>query len=258
LAYCDLRGIGFLTTCFDIDWLNLLADSLPFFKIASADITNFTLITAIAHKHKPILMSTGAASFDEISDALDLIRSITDAEVCLMHCVLNYPTEFENANLNRITELKHRFPGVLIGYSDHTRPDFSHNAISVAVSLGVEIIEKHFTYDKHQTGNDHYHGFDLADVEVLYRNLKVQFAMCKFDEDRYLEIQSDARKFARRGLYAARNIPMNSIISFDDVIPLRPTLGEDGYLGNEISLLLGKRCMVEIHEGEPIFKSDLE
>ena len=255
---CHLRGIGFLTTCFDVDWLNLLADSLPFFKDASADITNFVLVSAIARKQKPILMSTGAASFDEISSALDLIRSITDAEVCLMHCVLNYPTEFENANLGRITELKHKFPNVLIGYSDHTRPDYSHKAISIAVSLGAQIIEKHFTYDKNQVGNDHYHGFDLVDVEVLYRNLTTQVAMCKFDEDSFLETQSDARKFARRGLYAARNIARNSIISIDDVIPLRPTLGEDGHLGSEISLVIGKRCKEEILEGEPLFKSNLE
>lgn len=255
---CHLRGIGFLTTCFDIDWLNLLADSLPFFKIASADITNFVLVSAIARKDKPILMSTGAASFDEISSALDLIRSITNAEVCLMHCVLNYPTEFENANLGRITELKHRFPDVLIGYSDHTRPDYSHKAISIAVSLGAQIIEKHFTYDKNQVGNDHYHGFDMADVEVLYKNLKKQVAMCKFDEESFLKIQSDARKFARRGLYAARNIARNSIISIDDVIPLRPTLGEDGHLVSEISFVIGKRCKEEILEGGPIYKSNLE
>jgi N-acetylneuraminate synthase len=258
IAACDIRGIRFLTTCFDVDWLNLLADSLPFFKIASADITNFALVSAIAHKQKPILMSTGAASFDEISAALDLIRSITDVDVCLMHCVLNYPTEFENANLGRITELKDRFPDVLIGYSDHTRPDYSHKAISIAVSLGAQIIEKHFTYDKNQVGNDHYHSFDLADVEVLYKNLKTQVAMCKFDEDSFLETQSDARKFARRGLYAARNIARNSIISIDDVIPLRPTLGEDGHLGSEIYLVIGKRCKAEILEGEPLFKSNLE
>lgn len=258
IGACDLRGIGFLTTCFDVDWLNSLADSLPFLKIASADITNFVLVSAVAHKQKPILMSTGAASFGEISDALNLIRSITDAEVCLMHCVLNYPTEFDNANLGRITELKNRFPDVLMGYSDHTRPNFSHKAISLAVSLGAEIIEKHFTYDKHQVGNDHYHGFDLTDVKVLYQNLRKQVAMFKFDEESFLEIQSDARKFARRGLYAARNIARNTIISIDDVIPLRPTLGEDGYLGSEIFLIIGKRCKAAILEGEPLIKSNLE
>jgi N-acetylneuraminate synthase len=251
IARAEKAGIGFLTTCFDINWLELLADHLPFFKIASADITNFILIEEVAKKGKPILLSTGAASFEEISAALNLIRSITNAEVCLMHCVLNYPTEFENANLNRISELKVRFPNVLIGYSDHTRSEFSHSAISLAVSLGATIIEKHFTYDKNQIGNDHYHSFDLRDVELLYRNLSTQMKMVKFDEDRFLDIQADARSFARRGLYASRNIRKGSTISLLDVIPLRPTVKEGGFLGSEVSKVVGKKCLSDILEGDP-------
>ena len=255
---CDGKGIGFLTTCFDLDWLNLLSDDLPFFKIASADITNFILITAIAEKQKPIIMSTGAASFEEISESLTLIRSITDAEVCLMHCVLNYPTEHINANLSRISELKSKFPGVLIGYSDHTRSEFSHQAISLAVNLGATIIEKHFTYDKNQTGNDHYHSFDHVDVANLYKILITQNELCEFEEADFLKIQSEARQFARRGLYASRYLAANSVVSLEDVIPLRPTTGEAGFLGSEVTLVVGKRCKFEINAGEPFTFVNLE
>jgi sialic acid synthase SpsE len=247
----EQAGIGFLTTCFDIEWFDALADFLPFYKIASADLTNYILIRAISEKDKPILMSTGAASFEEISAALHLIRSITNAEVCLMHCVLNYPTEFENANLGRISELKARFPEVLIGYSDHTRSEFSHSAISLAVSLGATIIEKHFTYDKGQIGNDHYHSFDASDVELLYKNLSTQMRMVDFKEDRFLNIQADARSFARRGLYASRDIRKGSVISLLDVIPLRPTVLGGGFLGSEVSLVVGKECILDILEGDP-------
>lgn len=254
---CMREKIGFLTTCFDTEWLNLLSDYLPFFKIASADITNFVLISEIAQKHKPILMSTGAASFDEISSALNLIRSITDADVCLMHCVLNYPTEFENVNLARIVELKRKFPDVAVGYSDHTRPEYSFSAISIAMNMGATVIEKHFTHDKSLQGNDHYHSFDWSDFEVLIRNLELNFKMSKFDEGEFLAIQSDARKFARRGLYAVRNLAANTTISLEDIIPLRPTIEEAGFLGNEISTLLGRRCIRDIKAGEPFLKSDL-
>ena len=144
-----------------------------------------------------------------------------------------------------------RFPNVLIGYSDHTRSEFSHSAISLAVSLGATIIEKHFTYDKNQTGNDHYHSFDLRDVELLYRNLSTQMKMVKFDEDRFLDIQADARSFARRGLYASRNIRKGSTISLLDVIPLRPTVKEGGFLGSEVSKVVGKKCVSDILEGDP-------
>jgi N-acetylneuraminate synthase len=251
ISRAEQSGIGFLTTCFDVEWFDLLADFLPFYKIASADITNYILIRAVSERGKPILMSTGAASFEEISAALDLIRSITSAEVCLMHCVLNYPTEFENANLRRISVLKSRFPEVLIGYSDHTRSEFSHSAISLAVSLGASIIEKHFTYDKSQIGNDHYHSFDLSDVELLIKNLSTQIKMVDFQEDRFLNIQADARSFARRGLYASRDIRRGSVISLLDVIPLRPTVTEGGFLGNEVSLVVGKKCKLDILEGDP-------
>jgi sialic acid synthase SpsE len=258
IDHCEKNKIQFLTTCFDTDWLDLLAPYLPFFKIASADITNFVLIKAIAEKGKPILLSTGASSFDEISSALMLIRSITDAEVCLMHCVLNYPTEFENANLNRIIELKHRFPDNLIGYSDHTRSEYSHFAISLAVQLGATIIEKHFTFDKKQMGNDHYHSFDVSDVKLLYENLALTRAMLNFEENSFLNIQEDARTFARRGLYASRHIKKNSIIGLEDLIPLRPTLKDGGFLGNEVSLVVGKMSKAEIHQGEPFTSSNLE
>jgi len=258
IDHCEKNKTQFLTTCFDTDWLDLLALYLPFFKIASADITNFVLIKAIAEKGKPILLSTGASSFDEIAAALRLIRLITDAEVCLMHCVLNYPTEFQNANLSRISELKHRFPDTLIGYSDHTRSEFSHIAISLAVQLGATIIEKHFTYDKEQVGNDHYHSFDVDDVKLLYKNFAVTRDMLSFKESSFLNIQGDARTFARRGLYASRHIEKGSVIGLEDLIPLRPTVLDGGFLGSEVDLVVGKISKVAIPQGEPFTSSNLD
>jgi len=248
------RGIGFLTTCFDTDWLNSLHSYLPFFKIASADITNYLLLLATAAKNKPIILSTGASSFEEISNAVDIIRSKTQAEICLMHCVLNYPTEFGNSNLGRILELNERFPNLLVGYSDHTRSEFSHEAIAIAHNFGAMIIEKHFTWDKLQNGNDHYHSFDVSDVKSLYRKLLLQKEMISFDEKRFLAIQSDARLYARRGLYAAIDIEKGQTIGENMILPLRPTIPGAGYSGNEVFDVIGRIANKRIKIGEPILR----
>ena len=253
---CDSKklGVGFLTTCFDTEWLDCLSEYLPFYKIASADITNHLLVLAIAAKNKPIILSTGASSFEEIVTAVELIRSKTQADICLMHCVLNYPTEFHHANLGRILELKKRFPELLIGYSDHTRSEFSHEAITIAYHFGAVIIEKHFTWDKTQIGNDHYHSFDVSDVKILYEKLLLHREMIDFNEEGFLEIQSDARLYARRGIYAAVNIEKGQTIETSMLIPLRPTVPDVGYSGNEVLELIGKIAIARIEMGEPILR----
>jgi len=250
-------GIGFLTTCFDTDWLEKLAPYLPFLKIASADITNHLLLLATAALNKPILLSTGAASFEEISRAIEIIRSKTEAEICLMHCVLNYPTEIGNANLGRILELRKRFPEFLIGYSDHTRSEYSHDAILLAHNLGATIIEKHFTWDKAQSGNDHYHSFDTSDVKKLFRHLSLQREMTAFSEEEFLAIQSDARLYARRGLYAAIDIEEGQTILEEMIIPLRPTVPINGYGGNDFLKVIGKTARTLIRMGDPILQQSI-
>jgi sialic acid synthase SpsE len=257
ISDCRKAGIGFLTTCFDTEWLERLADYLPFFKIASADITNNLLLEAVAAKNKPVLLSTGAANFDEISKAVELIRSKTKAEICLMHCVLNYPTEYGHANLGRIAELKKRFPDLLIGYSDHTRSEYSHEAIAIAISLGATIIEKHFTWDKSQSGNDHYHSFDIQDVKELYRKMSIQREMTSFNQQDFLDIQSNARQYARRGLYAATEINEGQVIELDMIIPLRPTVPTTGFSGDEVSAVVGRTAKSKIAKGGPILRQSL-
>ena len=250
-------GIGFLTTCFDTEWLEALNPFLPFLKIASADLTNRILIEAAAKTHKPLLISTGAASMQEIRNCLDWIKELSDAEICLMHCVLNYPTEFGNANLSRLTTLAKTFPQVLLGYSDHTRSEFSFQSIALAQALGVQVIEKHFTWNKRATGNDHYHSFNQDDVKKLYLEMNQVRQMLEYDESNFLKTQDAARKFARRGLYAARALSSGDIIGITDLLPLRPTVLEHGFDGSESHDILGRKVSKTILEGEAITKKNL-
>jgi len=250
-------GIGFITTCFDNYWVDELDSIIPVYKIASADITNFSLLYKIATKNKPVILSTGASTLDEIQAAISVIREKSSSKISLLHCVLNYPTSAENACLDRIKVLARRFEGFEIGYSDHTNPTDSMQAIQIAYDLGARIFEKHFTLDKTSLGNDHYHSFDKIEAKVLIENLTKTRLMSNFDEDDFIEIQSQARNFARRGIYASKTLQAGHILSELDIIPLRPTTGPQGYSADQSRSLIGLMLNVGITAGDPILKSHL-
>jgi sialic acid synthase SpsE len=248
---CSENGIEFMTTCFDEDWVDKLNPVLRKFKIASADITNHPLIRKVASKGKPILLSTGASTMTEIEKAVAIIRDLNSAPLCVMHCVLNYPTEYRNANLGRISELSKMFPDLEVGYSDHTRPEFSQNAIIQAMNLGATTFEKHFTLDKSQAGNDHYHSFDEADVINLMDKMREASEMRNYTEDRFIEVQKLARSNARRGIYARRPIRSGTVISWEDLVMLRP-IPDNGISSADADGLIGKTISHDVKTGELI------
>lgn len=251
-------GIGFMTTCFDREWVDALDPILDQYKIASADITNFQLLSHIAKKGKPLLISTGAATFNEISEAVKLVSSLSSSRISLLHCVLNYPTSAENASLDRISRLALEFPSNQIGYSDHTKPHDSFTSIQTAYSLGARVFEKHFTWSTAEQGNDHYHSFDSAQAVEMISLLNKVKKLSAYDDETFLLNQQPARLYARRGLYAAADLLPGSVITDLDLIPLRPPLGPDGFAGNEISDLIGRKLNRSVLKGDPILKSYLD
>jgi N-acetylneuraminate synthase len=163
--YCGEVGIDFVSTPFDRAAVELLEPLMPFFKIASADLTNTPLLRQVAETGKPVVLSTGASTADEVRVAVKTLRDAGCEELSLLHCVLNYPTADENAHLGMITALRAGYPELLIGYSDHTVPDEWMTALCTAYLLGARVIEKHFTHDKSLPGNDHYHAMDVDDLK---------------------------------------------------------------------------------------------
>lgn len=145
---CKDNGVDFLSTPFDLESVDFLDPLVPFFKIASADITNIPLLRRVAAKGKPVIISTGASTIGEIASALNELNRHGSKEIALLHCVLNYPTPNERAYLGTIQDLKERFPNTVVGYSDHTVPDDSMFVVTTAISMGARIIEKHFTDDR--------------------------------------------------------------------------------------------------------------
>jgi N-acetylneuraminate synthase len=253
--HCGRVGIEFSCTAFDSDFLDALDPWVRYHKIASADITAKPLLARVASKGKPVVLSTGAASFLEVRQALEILTQHGSGPVTLLHCSLNYPTPGRRAMLSRIPALKANFPGHTIGYSDHTVPGEFCLPLVVAYVLGARVIEKHFTHDKSLPGNDHYHAADVHDLRALRRHLdEVAELVGDFDEARFLASQLDARQFARRSIVAARPIRRGESISPGAVTVKRPGTGISPMRWEEV---LGRRAARDIAEDEVLAESDL-
>jgi sialic acid synthase SpsE len=242
--HCREHGIDFMSTPFDVgavDWLDPL---VPMFKIASADITNVPLIRRCAATGKPLLISTGAALMPEIEFAVETAAAAGAANIALLHCILRYPTEPENARLAMIPELARRFPDRVVGYSDHVVPDEELSALEAATMLGACVLEKHFTYDKSLPGNDHYHAMDERDLRRFVAKLERYRRMyASAGEGRPLE--QDARLHARRSIVAARDIRAGTRLTAADLVAKRPAHGISPTHWDEVIGMVAKRDISE-------------
>jgi N-acetylneuraminate synthase len=241
--YCDEVDIEFLSTPFDMESANFLNELMPVFKISSSDLTNKPFIKYMASFGKPIILSTGASDLSEVYEAVSWIEKF-NVPYALLHCVLNYPTLDQNANLGMIPALKKAFPDVLIGYSDHTLPK-DMKTLETATLLGSLIIEKHFTHDKTLTGNDHYHAMDKEDLKIFLNKLEIQLQLLGEFQVKSLLAEEPARHNARRSLVAKRDIPKDKIIDSEDLTFKRPAHGISPKFIDE---LIGKKAIFHIEE----------
>ncbi len=222
--YCKEIGVLFLSTPFDFEAVDYLDSLMEYYKISSSDITNIPFIRYICKKGKPILLSTGASTEDEIDKALTEIKE-SGNKVILMHCVLEYPTPDEHANLRRISALKNKYPEMIMGFSDHTKPEDRYDVIKTAYILGAEVIEKHFTLDKNLTGNDHYHAMDVTDVKKIKKHLERLKIIMGKNEISYLESEEPARMNARRSIVALNDLKKGYAVRREDICFKRPGTG---------------------------------
>ncbi|MBE1302181.1 MAG: acetylneuraminic acid synthetase [Alteromonadaceae bacterium] len=243
--YCKEVDIEFMSTPFDIESANFLNEIMDVFKISSSDLTNKPFIEHISRFGKPIILSTGASDLFEIQEAVSWIRKY-DTPLALLHCVLNYPTAEENANLGMISALQEKFPEYLIGYSDHVPPG-DMKVCETAAILGSVIIEKHFTHDKSLPGNDHYHAMDKYDLmkfrSAMERSLEI---LGSFTVEALLS-EAPARLNARRSLVLANNIKQGQQINESDLTFKRPATGISP---KYIEDVVGKIALRDISEDE--------
>lgn len=247
-TYCIDLGIDFMSTPFDLGAVDFLDPLMNAFKIASADITNVPLLRKCASKGKPIILSTGAATLPEIEYAMETIKAAGNCDIALLHCVLNYPTAPDNANLKKILALKKVYPDYVIGYSDHVVPDETITALQVACLYGAAILEKHFTFDRNLPGNDHYHAMDKNDLRNFVEKLnsvRVMSGEMTFE----VKNQTDARIHARRSIFSLGEIRKGDVFSETNLIAKRPGHGISPVLWDEI---IGKAAACDIENDQLI------
>ena len=224
--HCKIQDINFISTPFDDASIDFLDPIVPFFKIASADITNIPFLRKIANKGKPIVLSTGASTLGEIDMAIDTLQSAGCEQLALLHCILNYPTPFEQAHLRMIKGLISTYPEHIIGYSDHTLPNDAMTSLVTAHLLGAVIIEKHFSHDKTLPGNDHYHAMDIEDLRrfvELINHIHVSLSSKIHKEP--IKTEEISRLNARRSIVLNRDVPENYNLMEDDLTYKRPGTG---------------------------------
>lgn len=246
--FCDEVDIEFMSTPFDIVSADFLNDLMDVYKISSSDITNKPFIDYMCGFGKPILLSVGSSYMYEIQEAVEWIEK-HNLSLTLLHCILNYPTADSNANLGMIKQLKQKFPDKIIGYSDHTEPGEMKN-LELAALMGASILEKHFTFDKTLSGNDHYHAMDYLDLKKFKRNFEKTIEIIGSTKRTVLKTEEISRKNARRSLVALKDIKKGSTIQKEDLTWKRPAFGISP---KNIDFVIGKKALNDIFYDDIIY-----
>lgn len=220
--YAEEKKIDFLSTPFDFESVDFLDEiGVLAFKISSGEINNLTLLRYISQKQKPIILSTGMSTLNEVEQAIRVIVEEGNQNIVLLHCVTSYPANVQDVNLRAMDTLQHAF-GCPVGYSDHTLGIVISLA---AVSRGACIIEKHFTLDNKLLGPDHKASLEPAELKKMTQAIReVELALgsgIKIPSISELE----NKKTIRRSIIAAKNIQKNTIITPNHLTTKRPGTG---------------------------------
>lgn len=251
--YCDDIGIEFLSTAFDYESADYLENLMNVYKVSSSDLSNLPFIEYQARKNKPILLSIGASNEDEIDKAIETIRKVNNKPIVLLHCVLEYPTPYEHANLNKIVTLKQKYSDLIIGYSDHTKPDNNYDILATAYNLGATVIEKHYTLNKFLKGNDHYHAMDPIDAKNIIKKIEFIDNIRGSYELKCLDTELKARQNARRSIVSKGKIEKGKIVTEDMLTYKRPGIG---IAPADINKIIGKISKIDI-EDDTILQLDM-
>lgn len=250
---CSERDITFLSTPFDVASADLLDElSVPLIKLGSGEVTNEPLLRHVASFGRPIVLSTGMSTLEEVRRALDWITDV-DAEcpVVALHCTSQYPASIDNVNLNVLQTMATELD-VPIGYSDHT---MAVETPALAVAAGAHVVEKHFTLDSSLPGPDHEASLEPPDLEAAVDLVRRTERMMGDPEKRPTRGEEETRSVVRKSLHAADCIGRGERFTEANIAVLRPTDGLEPYYYDEV---VGRRASTTLEEGEPITAAVLE
>ena len=242
-AYAAKRGIFFLSTPFDHRAVEELAAlSVPAYKIASFEIVDLALISHAAAKGRPMIISTGLASYEDIADAVETCASTGNRDIVLLQCASLYPAPAARMNLRAMATMRRAF-AVPTGLSDHS---LGIHMAAAAVALGAKVVEKHFTLDRSLPGPDHPFAVEPGELKEMVRHIReVEAALGDGLKLGPAPEEQEMHQKARRSLVASRAIPRGAVIDRSMITIKRPGYGIRPKL---IDLLVGRVAKVDIEE----------
>jgi len=238
IDYCKIKDIQFLSTAFDQDSIELLAElNIPLFKIPSSEITNLPYLRYIGKMGKPIIMSTGMSTLDEVHNALNILieSGAKKDKITILHCNTEYPTPMEDVNLKAMITIRDEL-GVNIGYSDHT---LGIEVPIAAVALEATVIEKHFTLDRNMSGPDHAASLEPEELKAMVTAIRnIEKAMGDgIKKPSSSEIKN--MPIARKSIVAKNSIKKGELFTKDNLTVKRPGTGISPM---EWDVLIGKKA----------------
>lgn len=248
-AQCQRIGIEFMSTPQNRGDLDILLKvGIPAVKVGSDDFTNLPLLKSYAESRLPLVLSMGMSDLAEAHQALETVGAFAGYPLILLVCTSQYPTPPADAHLSRIATLKQAFPGLLVGYSDHTQGPL---ASSLAVALGAVFLEKHFTLDHDLPGPDHWFSENPAGLREWVAAVRTAHALMGNPLLRPTEIERANKKEYQRRLVAARDIAAGAILSNEDIV-LKRVPGGRGLPPAFLEHLLGRPAPKHYSAGAPL------
>jgi len=221
-SYTRGLDIDIFSTPFDKSSVDFLEQFNPSaYKIASFEITDYELVEYVASKMKPIIISTGIATYDEIEDVVNICKKVGNENIILLKCTSAYPAPIELANLKMIPHMAENF-GVISGFSDHT---IGSTAPIVAVTLGARVIEKHFILDKSIGGPDSEFSMDKVEFTKMVKDIRDTEKLLGCVDYKLDEKREEQRRFCR-SLYVSKDIKKGELFSQDNIKSVRPGYGK--------------------------------
>ncbi len=246
----DKLGLDFISTPFDntaVDFLESL--DVEMYKIASYELTDIPLLKYTASKGKPLIISTGMGSFEEISQAVEAVKSVGNNQIILLKCTSEYPADFADMNLGVIPKMRAQF-NLPIGFSDHS---LGSDASVVAVSLGACVIEKHFCLNRNIKNPDSEFSMEPKEFERLIADVN-RAKTIKGQETYDLCAKEEVGKWLRRSVFASKDIKKGEEFTTENTKVIRPAFGLPP---KEYPNILGKISKCEIKKGTPLSKEHL-
>ena len=248
------RGLAFISSPFHEEAVALLDQFVDAFKIASYELTHDPLLREVAARDKPLVLSTGASTLDEVKRAVDVLRDAGRKQLVLLQCTASYPTPPEAANVSALITLREATV-MPTGLSDHTRDPVV--APAAAVALGACVIEKHFTLSNRLPGPDHAFAIEPNELVRLVKRVRATEAVLGDGKKQVQAVEGELRDFARRSLITTRDIQAGQPFSRGNVDVLRRGKLAEGLAPSELERVLGSRAARDLPAETSLKEADL-